>query len=71
MAALLGAFLCLLCLFGNVQTVYAEERDFEIYAPTDPNETPHVEYYQAESDTVVYAGPGTDRRSPLSNEDSC
>ena len=62
MAALLGAFLCLLCLFGSVQTVYAEERDFEIYAPTDPSETPCVEYYQAESDTVVYAGPGTDRR---------
>lgn len=66
MAALLGAFFCLLCLFGSVQTVCAEERDFEIFVPTDPGETPrempHVEYYQAGSDTVVYAGPGTDRR---------
>lgn len=63
MAALLGAFFCLLCLCGSVQTVYAEERDFEIYDPADPSETPHVEYYQAESDTIVYAGPGTDRRT--------
>ena len=37
MAALLGAFLCLLCLFGNVQRVYAEEKDFEIYADTNNN----------------------------------